>query len=133
MSLTPGAGDVSYASSTAFTFDSAGTYCFAAYYSGDLNYNVSQDTSTDECFVVGEVPTITSFTPAYGPPGTIVTIKGTNLSGALKVTIGGVAATINSNTATKIKVTVPEGAVSGKIKVVTPSGNGKSSTPFIVT
>jgi photosystem II stability/assembly factor-like uncharacterized protein len=133
VTLTPGAGDVSYASSTAFAFDSAGTYCFAAYYSGDLNYNASQDTSTEECFVVGAAPTITSFTPASGPPGTVVTIKGTNLSGAIKVTIGGVAATIDSNTATKIKVTVPEGAVTGKIKVVTPSGNGKSSTAFKVT
>jgi IPT/TIG domain len=133
VTLTPGSGDVSYASSAALVFNSAGTYCFAAYYSGDPNYSASQDTSTEECFVVGELPTITSFSPASGPPGTTVTIKGTNLSGATEVTIGGVAATIKSNTATKIKVTVPEGAVSGKIKVVTPSGTGKSSTNFKVT
>ena len=133
MTLTPGPGDVSYASSATLPFESAGTYCFAAYYSGDLNYNASQDTSTEECFVVGEVPTITSFTPASGPPGTIVTIKGTNLSGALEVTIGGVAAAINSNTSTKIKVTVPEGAVTGRIRVVTPSGKVRSGTNFWVT
>jgi hypothetical protein len=133
VTLTPGPGDVSYASSATVSFESAGTYCFAAYYSGDLNYNASQDTSTEECFLVGAAPTIASFSPAYGPPGTTVIIKGTNLSGALEVTIGGVAATINSNTSKRIEVTVPEGAVSGKIKVSTPSGKVTSSTSFRVT
>ncbi len=51
--------------------------------------------------------------------GTVVTIKGTNLSGATKVTFNGVKGTITSDTATKIKVKVPLRATTGKIEVVT--------------
>jgi YVTN family beta-propeller protein len=78
-------------------------------------------------------PTITSFSPASGPVGTVVTIKGTNLSGATKVTFNGVKGTITKDTATKIKVKVPSGATTGKIKVVTPGGRAKTATAFTVT
>jgi hypothetical protein len=139
-SLTAGAGDVSYASSASITFNSAGTYCFGVYYLGSssaspptTNYSASHDTATTECFVVGELPTITSFAPASGPVGTTITIKGTNLSSPLSVTIDGVAATIKSSTATRIKVTVAAGDHTGKIKVTTASGSVKSATPFTVT
>ena len=62
--LTPGAGDVSYASSVSLDFDSTGYYCFGAYYSGDSNYSASSDTSTDECFEVTEATSSTASTPA---------------------------------------------------------------------
>jgi hypothetical protein len=78
-------------------------------------------------------PTITSFSPTSGPVGKKVTITGTNLSGATKVTFNGIAATINSDTATQIVVHVPAGATTGKIKVKTPNGKGKSATNFTVT
>jgi hypothetical protein len=65
--------------------------------------------------------------------GTVVTIKGTNLSGATKVTFNGVKGTITKDTATKIKVKVPYGATTGKIKVFTPDGNVKTATAFKVT
>jgi hypothetical protein len=134
VTLVPGPGDVSYASSATISFLTEGTYCFGAYYSGDSSYNASSDTTVTECYVVGEAPTITSFNPTSGPVGTTVTVKGTNLSGATKVTFGGgVTAVIISNTATKIKVKVPLGAVSGKIKVVTPAGSAKTATNFKVT
>jgi hypothetical protein len=133
VSLTPGAGDVSYASSTSTTFGSVGYYCFGAYYSGSSDYNASNDTSVTECFDVVSPPTITSFSPASGPPGTTVTIKGTNLSGVTKVTFNGKAATITSDSATKIKVTVPSGATTGKIKVTTPGGKVTSAANFTVT
>jgi IPT/TIG domain len=132
-SLTPGAGDVSYASSAPLVFNSAGTYCYGVYYLGSPSYSPSNDTATTECFVVGAAPTITSFSPTYGPVGTTVTIKGTNLSGALSVKIGGVDATIVSNTATKIKIKVAAGDHTGKIKVTTPSGSVASATKFTVT
>lgn len=35
-----------------FTPTTKGNYCFAAYYSGDANYNASSDTTTDQCFSV---------------------------------------------------------------------------------
>ncbi len=50
--VTAGASDTSSASSVSFTPSSAGYWCFAGYYSGDVNYAASSDTSTDECFDV---------------------------------------------------------------------------------
>ena len=76
---------------------------------------------------------IAKFSPTNGPVGTVVTIKGTNLSGATKVTFNGVRGTITTDTATKIKVKVPVGATTGKIKVVTPGGKVKTATAFSVT
>jgi hypothetical protein len=81
----------------------------------------------------GSTPTITTFSPKSGPVGKVVTIKGANLSGAAKVTFNGKAATITSDTATKIKVKVPSGATTGKIQVTTPDGKVKSTTNFTVT
>ena len=78
-------------------------------------------------------PTITSFSPTSGPVGTVVTIKGTNLSDATKVTFKGKAATITADSATKIKVKVPGGAKTGYIQVTTPSGTTESVTKFKVT
>ena len=78
-------------------------------------------------------PTITSFTPTSGPVGTGVTIKGTNLSGATKVTFNGTVATITKDTATKIKVKVPSGATTGKITVTTTGGTVTSTSKFKVT
>jgi hypothetical protein len=78
-------------------------------------------------------PTITSMSPTSGPVGTVVALKGTNLSGATKVAFHGVAATITKDTATKIKLQVPHGATTGKIKVVTPGGTVKTATAFTVT
>ena len=46
------------------------------------------------------LPGVTSFTPASGPVGTVVTINGTGLSQAAAVKFGGIAATtftVNSN------------------------------------
>jgi hypothetical protein len=134
VSLTPGAGDVSSASSPSFTpAGGIGYYCFGAYYSGSSNYQISSDTLTTECFdAVGAAPTITSFNPTEGRPGSTVTIVGTNLSGATSVGFNGTKATITSDTATKIKVTVPVGATTGKIRVQTPSGSVKSTSKYTV-
>jgi hypothetical protein len=78
-------------------------------------------------------PTISTFSPTSGPPGTLVTINGTNLEHVISVTFNVAAATITKDTATKIKVTVPSGATTGKIKVTTPGGTAKSATSFTVT
>jgi hypothetical protein len=78
-------------------------------------------------------PTITGFSPSTGPPGTAVTITGTNLDGATKVTFNGTAATITQDTATNVKVTVPSGATTGRIRVVTDGGRVESATNFTVT
>jgi hypothetical protein len=65
--------------------------------------------------------------------GTIVTITGTNLTGATSVKFNGVAATTFSvDSATQITATVPAGATTGKIEVVAPSGTSTSTTDFTV-
>ena len=79
------------------------------------------------------VPTITSFTPANGPVGTKVVITGMSLSKTTAVKFGAVAATVftvNSNT--QVTVTVPTGAITGKIIVITSGGGATSATNFTV-
>ena len=79
------------------------------------------------------IPTLTGFTPGSGTVGSQVTITGMSFSQATAVKFGGVAATtfiVNSDT--KITATVPSGAVTGKISVVTPGGTGLSATSFTV-
>jgi hypothetical protein len=118
----------------AFTPTGIGYWCFAAYYSGSTSYSSSSDLLSAECFhVTAAKPTIKSFSPASGKVGATVTIKGTALADATKVTIDGKTATVTSDTATQIKVKVPTGAKTGKIVVTTPGGKVTSKTKFKVT
>ena len=52
-------------------------------------------------------PTITGFTPASGPAGTVISIAGTALTGATRVTIGGRPAAYSVPDANRILATVP--------------------------
>ena len=102
-----------------------------------------QSTSaTNFTVLTAPVPTITGFTPAFGPVGTSVTITGTNFSG----TVSGTSFTTSSlkfnttsattfkvDSATQITATVPTGATTGKISVTTPGGTATSSTNFTVS
>jgi hypothetical protein len=77
--------------------------------------------------------TITKCSPATATIGKTVTIHGTDLLGATKLTIGGKAATINANTAKAIKATVP--AKIGvqnpdTVKAVTPNGTATQTCSF---
>lgn len=79
-------------------------------------------------------PTLASFSPPSGPIGTSVTINGTGLTQATKVSFGGVAATtFTVNSDSKISATVPAGAITGKIAVTTTGGTATSSATFTVT
>ena len=79
------------------------------------------------------VPTITTIVPTSAVVGTVITITGTDLDKVTTVTFNGIAAkTISDNTATLLKVTVPEGATSGKLMVTTASGTVTSKDDFIV-
>lgn len=78
-------------------------------------------------------PTIASFTPTSGGPGTTVTITGTNLTGATAVSIGTLAIpTYTVVSATSITLVLPAStsAVSGLLTVVTPGGTATSATAF---
>jgi len=78
-------------------------------------------------------PTITGFTPSSGVVGSSVTVNGTNLTGATAVSFNGTAATFQVSSATQIAATVPAGATSGKISVVTSNGGASSAANFSVT
>ena len=81
----------------------------------------------------GTSPTVSSFSPNYGPAGITVTITGTNLTGATVVKFNGTASSsITAVTATSLQAVVPSGATSGTISVTTPAGTGTSSGSFTV-
>ena len=90
-------------------------------------------TTTSATSTIASPPAVTSFKPASGPVGTVVTIKGTNLAGATEVAFNGVTGTLTKDTARKIKVKVPAGATTGKIEIVTPKGHARTATVFTVT
>jgi hypothetical protein len=78
-------------------------------------------------------PAIVSFSPPSGHVGASVVITGNSFTGATKVTFGGIAATaFTVNSYTQITATVPVGAITGKIQVITPGGNATSATVFTV-
>ena len=81
------------------------------------------------------LPKITSFSPMSGPVGMLVTIKGTTFNGTTAISFGSVAADLASAIIhpSSIKVTVPDGAITGKIFVTTPAGTRHSATAFTVT
>ncbi|GAB3849792.1 hypothetical protein GCM10028822_14150 [Hymenobacter terrigena] len=82
-------------------------------------------------FTIPAAPAITSFSPITGIPGTVVTITGTNFTGATQVTFNGtVAPVFTVVSATQITVTVPSGATTGLITVTTPNGIAVSTTRF---
>ncbi len=88
-------------------------------------------------FANAQAPTITSFSPAGGPPGTLVTITGTNLKGLTSFKIGDTTAIVVSDTAlvvanygdTLLGMVMP-GAVTGPVSVTTSGGTATSSVNF---
>ena len=78
-------------------------------------------------------PSIFSFQPGSGLPGTNVVITGTNFLGATSVKFNGLTApspAIVHNG--RIEVAVPSGATTGPITVIGPSGSAVSATDFVV-
>ena len=79
-------------------------------------------------------PKITSFTPTSGPVGTLVTLTGTNFTGATKVAFHGTAATsFHVVSAKTIRANVPACASTGTIAVTTLGGTAASAASFTVT
>ena len=79
-------------------------------------------------------PTLTRFSPAQGPVGAQVTLTGTHLFEASAVRFNGVdASRFEVVSGTRIEVSVPPGATSGPISVVTPGGTAASPEHFTVT
>jgi hypothetical protein len=77
-------------------------------------------------------PASLTFSPAKGKVGAEVTISGKNLIAASAVTFNGVPATVQTDSNTSIRVTVPSGATTGPIAVTTPGGTATSTARFKV-
>jgi uncharacterized delta-60 repeat protein len=85
-------------------------------------------------FTVTLSPTLASFSPAFGPVGTVVTVYGTHVDTATSATLGG--ADVGSLThvgATQVKFTVPLGASTGQLALTNAAGTATSATVFKVT
>ncbi len=73
-----------------------------------------------------------AFLRGYGKTGNLVEILGQSLTGTTSVSFNGVPAHFNVVSDTFIKATVPSGAASGYVAVVTPSGTLTSNLPLVV-
>jgi uncharacterized repeat protein (TIGR03803 family) len=71
--------------------------------------------------------------PTAAKIGARVIILGNNLTGSTSVTFNGVAAAFTVESDTYIKATVPAGATTGTVSVVTPAGTLNSNPQFVVT
>ncbi len=70
--------------------------------------------------------------PGSGKVGAAINILGTNLTGATSVTFNGTAAKFAVVSSSEITTTVPSGATTGEVEVVTPSGTLASNVSFRV-
>jgi len=78
-------------------------------------------------------PSITSFSPSGGSPGTEVTIQGIlfdNTVAGNTVRFNGSQAIVSSANSTSLAVVVPQGATTGRISVTTTGGTGTSDADF---
>jgi hypothetical protein len=84
--------------------------------------------------VAGAPPTISSFAPPSGITGSVVTITGSNLSNATAVTFAGIPSPLLAPVdSSHLKATVPNGALTGTIKVTNPFGSATSASSFTPT
>jgi len=77
-------------------------------------------------------PKIKGFAPRGGPVGTSVAIIGHRLSHVMHVEFNGVPATVTSASGSRVVVSVPPGASSGRITVTTSGGVAMSPRIFLV-
>ncbi|MEW5849432.1 MAG: IPT/TIG domain-containing protein [Myxococcota bacterium] len=92
--------------------------------SGVITVTTPGGTATSEPFAVIPLPTMTGFVPSGGTGvGMPVTILGTALDDTISVHFGGTQQPVFTvDSSTQISTTVPAGAESGPVMVVTPGG-----------
>jgi uncharacterized repeat protein (TIGR03803 family) len=108
---------------------------------GNFFGTTNQRCSTDKCtYGCGTVFTFDAALGAFveslptsGVVGAAIKILGTNLTGATSVTFNGTAATFTVNSKSEITTTVPTGATTGTVQVITLRlGTLSSNVPFTV-
>jgi hypothetical protein len=134
-------GTVAFNGVVSSRFDSYATYGYAMLPAGATTGRITVTTTSGTAtsatdFVVSgtvQAPTLTSLSPTSGLVGSSMVITGTNFTGASAVKFNGVSATaFTVNSATQITVTVPAGATTGAVSVITPGGTA-SGPSFTVT
>jgi len=104
---------------------------------GDLALDIATADSRGQSLTVRfnrlPAPTITAFAPGSGPAGTSVTITGTGFGTTTTVLFNGVAAGFAVNSSTTLTATVPPGATTGPITVITAGGTAVSAASYAVT
>ncbi|WP_310396484.1 FG-GAP-like repeat-containing protein [Hymenobacter sp.] len=79
-------------------------------------------------------PVVTSFTPTFGLPGTVVTVTGQYFVNVLNVALNGTSVTnLVINSPTSLTFTVPAGATTGGVYVYTDHGYNNNSPLFTVS
>jgi uncharacterized repeat protein (TIGR03803 family) len=71
--------------------------------------------------------------PTYGKVGAAIKILGTDLSSVTNVRFNGIESKFTIISSSEITATVPKGATTGPVRVITPTGKLQSSVPFRVT
>ncbi len=82
-----------------------------------------------------EPPTIASFSPSFGYPGAVITIRGTRFGPNIFqnfVFFSGVRAALRTADSSTIVAVVPEGAITGRIRVSCVNGHATSATDFAI-
>ena len=92
------------------------------------------NSATTYTITTGPAPTITSCAPTLNVgAGTVVTITGSNLTGATAVIFNTTTTTaVTVLSATQVQATVPAGATTGLVYVVTPNGTAKSAASLSI-
>ncbi|MBL0359314.1 MAG: hypothetical protein IPP72_21720 [Chitinophagaceae bacterium] len=83
-------------------------------------------------FNVNLKPVVTSFSPTSVGAGDVVTVRGYRFNGASSVTLGAVSTVFNVLNDSTLTFTVPAGALSGNLTIVTPNGTGVSGSAVTV-
>jgi hypothetical protein len=80
-----------------------------------------------------QAPTITSVTPASGPPLTPITLGGTGFASVTFVAFGSLTAPFTAPSDTQINTSVPAGAIPGPDPIMIGGPGGTATIPFTVT
>ncbi|GAB3242554.1 hypothetical protein GCM10027296_01170 [Chitinimonas naiadis] len=102
--------------------------------SGPLRLVASDsDFTTGQSFQVAPTITVSGMSPTTGLAGSTVTVSGTGFTEVSTVTLGGVTVSISSRSNTQLQFTVPAGAASGEVKLLSTSQTAVSAGTFAVT
>ena len=141
-SATPSQNTVTFNGTSAAVSSSTATQIVTSVPSGATSGTVtvvspSGSASSSSAFTVSSstVPTISSFTPSIGKPGTAVTVNGTNFQSTLTnddMLLNTTHAIVGTASSSSLSTTVPSVVGSGHLTVMTPGGTATSAGDFYV-